>query len=67
MGIVVRITKNSTPENTRKALKKLAEKAGKKTRKKLADFYGKMPGVYGDGLTYQKKIRNEVNDVFFYH
>lgn len=59
MGIVVRITKDSTPENTRKALNRLAEKAGKKARKKLVDFYGKMPGVYGDGLTYQKKIRNE--------
>ncbi|HUZ59593.1 MAG TPA: hypothetical protein VMU83_12500 [Hanamia sp.] len=55
MGIVVKISKNSKPEKTRKALEKLSEKVGKKTRKKLADFYGKMPGVYGDGLTYQKK------------
>jgi hypothetical protein len=59
MGIVVRISKNSKPENISKALKKLAEKTAKKTRKKLVDFYGKMPGAYGDGLSYQKKIRNE--------
>jgi len=59
MGIVVKISKNSKPENTRKALKMQAEKAAKKKREKLADFYGKMPGVYGDVLTYQKKIRNE--------
>ena len=59
MSRVVKISKNSKPEDTHKALNKLAEKIRKKPLRTLADFYGKMPGVYGDGLTYQKKIRNE--------
>ncbi len=59
MGTVIRISKNSKPEQTLKSLEKLAAKTRKKPHKTLADFYGKMPGVYGDGLTYQKKVRNE--------
>lgn len=55
MGTVIKISKHSKPQNTRKALDKLFEKSYKKPRKTLADYYGKMPGIYGDGLTYQKK------------
>ena len=25
----------------------------------LKDYYGKLPGAFGDGLEYQKKMRNE--------
>jgi hypothetical protein len=59
MGTVVKISKHSKPQDARKALDKLAEKGRKKPRKTLADYYGKMPGIYGDGLTYQKKVRDE--------
>lgn len=58
MGIVIKITRKSKPEETRKALDELASKR-KKSPKKLSDFYGKMMGSYGDGLTYQKKLRDE--------
>jgi hypothetical protein len=59
MGIVVRISKKSKPEETRKALDKLAGRRKKRSKKRLSDFYGKMKGTYGDGLDYQKKIRDE--------
>ncbi len=58
MGVVIKISKKSKPEETRKALDKLAN-TRKKGSIKLSDFYGKMKGVYGDGLEYQKKIRDE--------
>ncbi len=59
MGIIVKISKNSTAQTTRKALDKLVKARNKQPKKTLADFYGKMPGVYGDGLAYQKKVRDE--------
>jgi hypothetical protein len=43
---------------TRKALDKLASHR-KKRSKKLSDFYGKLKGTYGNGLEYQKKMRDE--------
>lgn len=58
MGVIIKISRKSKPEETRKALDKLASKRNKKL-KKLSDFYGKMRGVYGDALEYQKKIRDE--------
>ncbi len=59
MGVIVRISKYSQVEETRKALDMLNKKSRKKKTKSLADFYGKLPGAYGDGLGYQKKLRNE--------
>jgi hypothetical protein len=58
MGIVVKISKKAKPEETRKALEKLVGSRKKKARK-LNYFYGKLKGAYGDGLVYQKKVRNE--------
>lgn len=58
MGVVIKISKKSKPEETRKALDKLASERTKRS-KKLSDFYGKMKGAYGNGLAYQKKIRDE--------
>jgi hypothetical protein len=58
MGVIIKITKKSKPEETRKALDNLACER-KKRSKKLSDFYGKMKGTYGDGLEYQKKIRDK--------
>jgi len=58
MGIIVKISAKNSSEQTQKTLRKLAKTRAKK-KKTLTDFYGKMPGVYGDGLEYQKKVRNE--------
>lgn len=58
MGMIIKISRKSKPEETRKALDRLVSQR-KKKGKKLSDFYGKMKGIYGNGLTYQKKIRDE--------
>jgi hypothetical protein len=59
MGTIVRISKHITPQDARKALDKLSKKSSKIKTKTLADFYGKMPNIYEDGLAYQKKLRDE--------
>lgn len=56
--MIVRIKSRQKPEETKKALEKLSI-ARKKKKKKLSDFYGKLPGAYGDPLAYQKKVRDE--------
>jgi hypothetical protein len=56
MATVLKISINNKPEEIRKAIRKLAPK---KKKRKLIDILGKLPGVYGDGLVYQKKMRNE--------
>lgn len=55
--MVVIIDKNTPPKDIEKALKKLNKSTLEKPR--LADFYGKLKGAFGDGLAYQKNIRNE--------
>ena len=53
--MVITINKDTKAEEIDNELKKL-----KKTNKKsLSSFYGKLKGAFGDGLAYQKKIRNE--------
>lgn len=59
MGAVVKITKKSNRQAVSKALKKLQQKRTKPAVKTLVDFYGLMPDTYPDGLSYQKKIRDE--------
>jgi hypothetical protein len=59
MGVIVRISKNDKPEDAVKALNDFAKKSRKRKGKSLSDFYGKLAGAFGDGLSYQKKIRNE--------
>ena len=54
--MVVVINKDTDKEEVRAALEKI-KKASKKP--KLTDFYGKLKGTFGDGLDYQKKLRNE--------
>jgi hypothetical protein len=55
--MVVIINKDATKEDVEKALKKMDKAIKKKPR--LADFAGKLKGFFGDGLAYQKSIRNE--------
>jgi hypothetical protein len=54
--MVITIDKNADKTQIDAALKKL-EKNKKKI--KLADFFGKLKGHFGDGAEYQKKMRNE--------
>jgi hypothetical protein len=58
MATVIKISSKDKPSKIRKVLNK-ATRLRSKGKKKLSDFYGKMPNLYGDGLTYQKKVRNE--------
>jgi hypothetical protein len=53
--MVITINKNTKAEEINKALKKLP----KTKQKSLSSFYGKLKGVFGDGLAYQKAIRNK--------
>lgn len=57
--MTIHLDKNSNPEEIKKQLDSLANAQNKK--KSLAEFSGKLKGVFGDGLEYQKKIRNEWN------
>lgn len=58
MGRIIKISAKSNLKEIEIALQKLV-KNRMKGKKKLADFYGKMPGIYGNGIEYQKKIRGE--------
>ena len=59
MGHIVKISRKSKPEAVRKALDKLASAKHKKPKRSLADYYGAAPTIYEDGLTYQKKQRDD--------
>ncbi len=54
--MVVTIKKGEGKKEIAAALKRLEKKANKPA---LGDFYGKMKGKFGDGLTYQKNLRDE--------
>jgi len=53
--MVITVKKDTKAEDINEALKKLANPA----KKSLKSFYGKLKGTFGDGLAYQKTIRNE--------
>ena len=59
MGVIIKVSKTDTPEQALKALGKLTKRKQPKKTKSLASFFGKLPGAFGDGLTYQKQMRNE--------
>ena len=54
--MVITVNKHTKAKEIDAALKSL-EKS--QQSKKLSSFYGKLKGVYGDALEYQKKVRNE--------
>ena len=54
--MVVTIKKRDTKKEIKAAVKRFNKKA---KRPVLSDFYGKLKGKFGDGLIYQKEIRNE--------
>ncbi len=51
------ITIDTKAEEIDQALKKF----DKSKTKNLSSFYGKLKGAFGDGMEYQKKIRDEWN------
>ncbi|HEY4323427.1 MAG TPA: hypothetical protein VGN20_05560 [Mucilaginibacter sp.] len=55
--MVITINKDTKAEEIKEALKKLK----KSDKKSLSSFYGKLKGAFGDGMEYQKKIRDEWN------
>ena len=55
--MVITINKDTKSEEINEALKKLQ----KSKKKSLSSFYGKLKGAFGDGLEYQKKVRDEWN------
>jgi hypothetical protein len=55
--MVITINKSTKAEEIDAALKKM-QKARKKN---LSSFYGKLKGAFGDGMDYQKKMRDEWN------
>jgi len=62
--MVITIKKDAKPAEIKKQLIKLSGKVppGKKTgrkKKTLSDYYGSLKNVFGDGLKYQKQVRNE--------
>lgn len=59
MATVIIISRKSKPESVRKALKNLERTKRKSKRTKLADFYGAGKSIYEDGMTYQRKQRDE--------
>ena len=54
--MVIEIKKNTPPEEVNRLLSKIKPENKKKVA--LSDFFGKLPNI-GDGLAYQKKVRNE--------
>lgn len=57
--MIITINKDTKPEEINEALKKLP----RSKKKTLGSFYGKLKGAFGDGMAYQKKIRDEWDQV----
>ena len=54
------IPRNASKDEIRQTVSQLKQNAPELAKKKsLSDFVGTLKGVYGDGLEYQKTIRNE--------
>ncbi|MBY0433159.1 MAG: hypothetical protein K2U26_03525 [Cyclobacteriaceae bacterium] len=59
MPVLIKVTRKTKTEAIQKALHKIAGKKRQPYKKKIADFFGALPDTFGDGLTYQKKLRDE--------
>ena len=56
MYMIITIKKGSNREEVLEAVSKISKGENKKG---LLDFFGALKNSFGDGLEYQKKIRNE--------
>lgn len=54
--MVITIKKGDSKKDIKAAVKRFNKKG---QRSNLSEFYGKLKGKFGDGLAYQKGIRNE--------
>ncbi len=54
--MVVTIKKGQGKKEIAAAIKRLEKRTAKAS---LSDFYGKLKGKFGDGVSYQKKLRDE--------
>lgn len=52
--MLITIHKGADKKEIETALKPLEKK-----KPRLIDYYGKLKGVFGNGLEYQKKVRDE--------
>jgi hypothetical protein len=57
--MTVKVKKPVTKEKLEKAEKLLLKKRGQQKGFDARKFSGKLKGVFGDPLVYQKKVRNE--------
>jgi hypothetical protein len=56
------IPKNASKDEIKQTVSQLKQNTPEGSKKKsLSDFAGSLKGVYGDGLEYQKTMRNEWN------
>ena len=53
--MVLVIAKNTSVDKVKSILRRTRKK---KAKKNVSSFFGKLPSI-GDGLKYQKKLRNE--------
>jgi hypothetical protein len=57
MAVIIKVTSKTKPKAIKQALSK--RKKHTPSQKTLADFYGALPKTFEDGLTYQKRLRDE--------
>ena len=56
MSTITKILRTKSLDAIKEELGNLSEKQSRKT---LKDYFGALPSVFGDALTYQKPLRNE--------
>ncbi len=57
MAVIIKVNSKTKPKAIQQALSK--REKSKPIQKTLADFYGALPKTFEDGLTYQKRLRDE--------
>jgi hypothetical protein len=56
--MVIKIDKTTTEEGLKTSLERITKDRAKRKKPNLAEFFGILPDI-GDGLEFQKKVRNE--------
>jgi len=58
--MIIEISDKVTTENLNDSLERFRKNKSKRKKPNLTEFFGVLPSI-GDGLVYQKKMRNEWN------
>ena len=58
--MIIEISDKVTTENLKDSLERFRKNKSKRKKPNLTEFFGVLPDI-GDGLVYQKKMRNEWN------